>query len=67
MYLRHSKIKKNGKTHTYWRLVPPNRPDPSARKHLMRFSIPCAVLWILEPKAPNGATCTNARIENVDK
>jgi len=32
MYLRHSKIKKNGKTHTYWRLVKSERVGNKVRQ-----------------------------------
>lgn len=32
MYLRHSKVKKNGKTHTYWRLVKSERVGAKVRQ-----------------------------------
>jgi transposase len=32
MYLRHSKVKKNGKTHTYWRLVKSERVGSKVRQ-----------------------------------
>ena len=32
MYLRHSKRTKNGKTHTYWRLVKSERVDGKVRQ-----------------------------------
>jgi hypothetical protein len=32
MYLRHSKVKKNGKTHTYWRLVKSERVGGKVRQ-----------------------------------